>query len=174
MLIDDKVRIHALIRAMQDVVIPSIAPESQLALEQAHLVCRHLGLMLDLSDYNYRLQLAELAHFARMLQDLIACLAPEEGSSELAAARDLLQQAEPIARLTVPDCGELSRLTHRVRESVDEILEKALALGAATRTRASHIVIDYAERQILRERVAAKTSGFDLDAASQPDLKDVT
>jgi hypothetical protein len=173
--IDDQVRIRSLIRAMQDVIIPSIAPDAQLAVEQAHLVCRHLGLMLTQSDYAYRLQLAELAHFAHMLRELVACLPGDIRVSAVAAeAEELLRRAEPIARLTVPDSGALSTLTKQVREAVDQTLQRALSKGGTAGKQASHIVLDYAQRQILRERVAVKTAGFDLDASSQPDLKDVT
>jgi hypothetical protein len=175
MLIDDQVRLRSLIRAMQDVIIPSIAADAELAIEQAHLVCRHLGLMLTQSDYAYRLQLAELAHFAHMLRDLAACLPDEaRASADVAEAAELLRRAEPIARLTVPDSGALSTLTREVREAVDQILQKALSEGGSAAKQASHIVLEYAQRQILRERVAVKTAGFDLDASSQPDLKDVT
>jgi hypothetical protein len=160
---------------MQDVVIPAIPAEAPLALEQAHLVCSHLGLMMALSDYDYRLQLAELAHFVHMLRELVACL-PGEGTSsgETAAAQELLDRADPIAKLKVPDAGELRALTHQVRESADQILKMALSRGGGAGDLASRVVIRYAERQILRERVAAKTAGFDADASSQPELKDVT
>jgi hypothetical protein len=175
MLIDDQVRIRSLIRAMQDVIIPSIAPDAQLAIEQAHLVCRHLELMLTQADYAYRLQHAELAHFASMLRDLVACL-PDEArvSADAAEVEELLRRANPIAHLAVPDGGTLSGLTKEVREAVDQTLRRALSEGGTVGGRASRLVLDYAQRQILRERVAVKTTGFDLDASSQPDLKDVT
>ncbi len=175
MLIDDQVRIRSLIRAMQDVIIPSIVPEAQLAVEQAHLICRHLGLMLTQSDYYYRLQLAELTHFAQMLRDLVDSLRDKgRASADLADAEELLQQADPMVRLKVPDGGELSRITRQVREAVDQVLQRALSEGGAVRKQASHIVLEYAKRQILRERVAVKTAGFDLDAGAQPELKDVS
>jgi hypothetical protein len=174
MLIDDPVRIRSLIRALQDVVIPSIAPQAQLALEQANLVRLHLSLMLTQTDYAYRLQLSELAHFSAMLGELIACLAAPAGSTDLDRARQLLQRAEPIARLQIPDRGELARLTVAVREASDRILQAALDQGDAVGRQAAHIVLDYVGRQIVRERVAVKTAGFDLDAAALPDLKDVT
>jgi hypothetical protein len=172
MLIDDQVRIRSLIRAMQEVVIPSIAPEAQLALEQANLVRLHLSLMLAQSDYAYRLQLSELVHFSAMLEELIACLPAAPRSIDLDAAQELLQRAQPIARLRVPDRGELARLTADVRDTADRMLEAALDHGDAEQ--AARIVLDYAKRQIARERVAVKTAGFDLDAATLPDLKDVT
>jgi len=175
MLIDDQVRIRSLIRAMQEVIIPSIDPQAELAVEQAHLVCRHLGLMLAQSDYYYRLQVAELTHFAQMLRDLVDCLQDKgKASPDLAAAQELLQRADPITRLKVPDGGELSSITRHVREAVDQVLQRALAEGSAARKQASHIVLEDAKRQILRERVAVKTAGFDLDAAAQPELKDVS
>jgi hypothetical protein len=172
MLIDDQVRIRSLIRAMQEVVIPSIAPEAQLALEQASLVRQHLSLMLAQADYAYRLQLSELVHFSAMLEELIACLPAAAHSIDVDAAKELLQRAQPIARLRVPDRGELARLTSDVRETADRMLETALDRGDARQ--AAHIVLDYAKRQIARERVAVKTAGFDLDATTLPDLKDVT
>jgi len=172
MLIDDQVRIRSLIRAMQEVVIPAIAPEAQLALEQAHLVRQHLSLMLAQADYAYRLQLSELVHFSAMLEELIACLPAAAHSADLDGAQQLLQRAQPIARLRVPDRGELARLTSDVRETADRMLKTALDQGDAKQ--AAHIVLDYARRQITRERVAVKTAGFDLDAATLPDLKDVT
>jgi hypothetical protein len=52
------------------------------------------------------------------------------------------------------------------------MLETALDHGDAKQ--AARIVLDYAKRQIARERVAVKTAGFDLDAATLPDLEDVT
>jgi len=174
MLIDDPVRIRSLIRAMQDVVIPSIAPEAQLALEQANLVRQHLSLMLAQADYAYRLQFSELVHFSAMLGELIACLPAAAHSTDLDNAKELLQRAQPSARLRVPDRGELARLTDDVRETADRILKAALDHGDATRKQAARIVLDYAARQIARERVAVKTAGFDLDAATLPDLKDVT
>jgi hypothetical protein len=175
MLIDDKVRLLSLIRAMQDVVIPAIPSDAQLAVEQAHLVCHHLNLMLAQSDYNYRLQLAELSHFARMLRELIACL-PKTGklSPDIDAAEKLMRGADPIAGLRVPDGSELSAVTKQLRETADHILQAALSAGGTPRQRASLIVMDYAKRQIERERVAVKSAGFDLDAASLPDLKDLT
>jgi hypothetical protein len=175
MLIDEPVRLRALIRALQDVIIPAIPPEAQLAAEQAHLVRRHLSLMLDQADYHYRLQLAELAHFTALLRDLLACLpAARERRPESEPARELLKRATPIAALDVPHAGELRLLITEVREAADSILGSALDAGEAPRRAAAHIVLDYAERQIERERVAVKSAGFDLDAAALPELKDVS
>jgi hypothetical protein len=173
--IDDQVRIRTLIRAMTDVVIPAIPAEAPLALEQAHLICSHLGLMMALSDYGYRLQLTEVAHFAELLRELVACVPGDAvPPGDAHAAQDLLRRAGPIVKLKVPDAGELRGLAHEVREAADQMLKMALSRGGETAGLASRIVLRYAERQILRERVAAKTAGFDADAAGQPDLKDVT
>jgi hypothetical protein len=174
-LIDDKVRLKSLLRAMDDVVLPALPKDAQLAVEQAHLVRMHLNMMLAQADHAYRLQLAELAHFTALLRDLEACgLAAELEAAASAQVVEILARAAPIAALEVPDSESLARLTREVREAADSLVQSVVATDSPLRKRASHIVLDYAARQITRERVAAKAAGFELDPGSLPDLKDVT
>jgi len=148
-------RFQSMLRAMVEVVIPALPSDQRLALDQAQIIAGNLRILIDqagrTSDYD-RVDLAESAALGRKLADLL----------DVASAIDT----------ATPD-GERA-LADRVaatKQVTDALLRTALDHDdAAIRGAAGRLVLDQAEKQLIRERVWLRGAGFELDPEALPAL----
>jgi hypothetical protein len=159
-------RFDSMIQTLADIVIPAIKDDNDLAREQTQLVIAHLAMIrtqLPFADRFDREELESAVALARQLIELA------QGGEVTRAAAAALQQAitaaDPANPLTRCDAN-------RAINAASEDIVRAVRIDGAgdAASRIARIVLDDANRKVMRDRIWFQDSGFDAERASLPCL----
>ena len=159
---DIALRIQTMLRSMSDTVIPSIPEQESVSREQAYLVMAHLRVIADQIDRGFQFQLAELKDFVTLNLVLSAKATGGVASEACARAAKLCaDRARPLTELEVPSQSEIDALILELRQTADDLVKASIADGTqAFRDYVSAAVTDHAKRQLTRERILSRKTGF--------------
>ena len=170
---DFALRIQSMIRSLREVILPALPNDQLLAIDQANILVGYLRIMAEQHDRVFEYLLVELAEYAKLVGVLIdGAQGGQSTDDAVARARSALAKAAPLT--AIPRQAELAARVKSLKVSVDELLHAAREDGtAAFRQESTSRVMEQAERQILRERVWFRASGFELDASQLPSIDEV-
>ena len=158
---DFDTRLKSIASAMENIVIPAIAPDDTLPLQQAGLIVGHIALM--------RQQLPHLQAFERLcLQDM------EQTARRLCALSS--SPTAPEARKALEAALADGVLAAQARYiAIGRAIEDMIAAAQSASSPQllidlSDHVLDFSERQTLRERVWFAGAGFDAQVGSLPSI----
>lgn len=162
-------RLSSMQRALEVAILPALPEDQSLAIEQAHLLIAHLGLVREQLDFAALFEQTELKELERLGEDLTAGAAG--GSQTTAAAAELgaLIQASPDPKAIA------------VRErivSVSLAIEKLLAAsgvdGSDTfRVISAQATIAYSKQSTLRDRSWFRSTGFERGEVQLPAIEEL-
>lgn len=158
------VRLANCIKALEQVVIPSLPEDERMAREQALLVIGHLRMIGEQWKHALRFETASLEAMSALARS-IAVSDPGFGG-ELA---DALAASEAIDRR---DIDAVEAAICRVGAAIDQAILGGDGTAALSPTAVSAI-LDYGEKQALRERTWFKLCGLDPDAGELPAIEAV-
>ena len=162
-------RIHTMIKAMKEVVIPAITPGNSAALEQAGLVAASLNLIAEQIDFSHWYEVSDMRLMARMIVNLTDLLPPDA----TAKARALASNSHSIAAQEGVTLSELREMTIQLRDVACELIEIIGWSGDAGAVRQrDHIVLMLSEQQIERERAFVARTGFDCTPETLKNIRD--
>lgn len=167
-----EVQLAAMIKALTDVVIPSVPKENKLAVEQASLVVGMLKLMQDQLPIQFRFDRDEL----RRLVDTAARLAAVR-TTDAATSAAIEHVGVPCDRAA----GVLERSQAGPQDLHASILEMRTALCALIdvaansadiggRDQIESILMSMSREQLLRDRALMKPQRWEPNPASLPDI----
>ena len=170
---DTKLRLSAVLKALDDVIAPAIGEESGFAREQLELIKKSIGIVIEQIPYEYGFLIRDALDTLELVKNI--CLKYRENQNVTALLQDSAARVEALLPGRVPD-----RIT--LEESLGELkrdLEQAVNTLAADPKEASHgeiarIVIAYTERRTIFERTWVRGTGFDPDPDSLPSLEEVS
>ncbi|RJF89415.1 hypothetical protein D3874_22590 [Oleomonas cavernae] len=170
-----EVQIASAIKAMKDVVIPAIAPDNSLAVEQGRLVVGMLALMAHQLPLQFAFDRDELARLLvcadRLDQATAACAGLAAARGSLDACRG---EAATLLRACAFEPADLLDVVQRLKRTVAglvdtaaEIAEPAVfaAIGAA--------ILDQSREQLIRDRALMAPQGWEPDPAALPPIADL-
>ncbi|GGY91659.1 hypothetical protein [Novosphingobium colocasiae] len=159
-------RISSMQRALHNVIIPAIAPDNGLAMEQAHLMLAHLGLIAEQADYTELYEAAELVALERLATALAQ--AAGGGAQTIAAAATL--RAELENRGTA-DAGARRTRTVALSGLVERLVDASGTDGDADFLAVSHDLIIADNRlSSKRDRAWFRSTGFETGDVALPSL----
>jgi hypothetical protein len=136
-------RLATMIRAMSDVVIPSLGEGHGLAAEQAQLVLAHLHVLRDQVDYAAEFERRELRAASALGHALVS---GREGGSGTAAARTRLQAVLAMEAGEHP--AQMRERAEAIRAAVEELIRASQDDSDEVKARVRSVVI-------VHERMAA-------------------
>ena len=159
-------RISSMQRALHNVIIPAIAPDNGLAMEQAHLMLAHLGLIAEQADYTEPYEAAELVALERLATALAQ--AAGGGARTIAAAASLRAELESG---DAADAGRRRARTVALSSLVEGLLDASGIDGDESFQAVSHDLI-IAENRLssTRDRAWFRSTGFETGDVSLPSL----
>jgi hypothetical protein len=170
---DIELRLNAILRAMRETIIPSLDPLRKDAVELAYLVVGHLTVISDQISLVPRYYLAEIRDFSALISELLDCASGGvETVSGIQVANAVLGRTKELIALKIPATSMLEAGASELKAAADRLVKAALldgdlAFQVATRA----LVLNYAERQIIRDRVWTRGSKLDLEAERQPPIE---
>ncbi len=157
-------RLANCIKALEEVVIPSLPDGERMAREQALLVIGHLRMIGSQWKHALRFETTSLEAMSALARQIAA--SDPLYSSELT---DALAASEAIDRR---DIDAVEEAICRVGAAIDKAIlgeEGTVALSPA----AVDAILGYGEKQAFRERAWFKLCGLDPDAGELPDIEEV-
>jgi hypothetical protein len=158
------VRLANCIKALEQVIIPSLPGGERVAREQALLVIGHLRMIGSQWKQALRFETTSLEAMADLARQIAASDPKFKG--ELAAALATVESVDHR------DIDAVEAAICRVGTAIDRAIlgeDGCAALSPAAFT----AILDYAEKQALRERAWFKLCGLDPDAADLPAIAEV-
>jgi len=151
-----KLRIHTMIRALNEAIIPAVDPGNALAQEQANLLVGHLHVLLQ---HEGREQLiCEVEHTELM----------RLGSALVEASRGGSATAAATARVrNLPKDVDTDTLSHAIEAL---IIDSGIDGDDAFKRACDKLVIEHGREATRRSRVWFKSMGFDHDPDALPDI----
>ena len=160
--IDD--RLDSVMRALQEVILPALAPHQSLAIEQAHLSLAHLGLVRERLDEAPRFELDEAQTLLKLAGRLVETVGG--GEATLSAARALRSTVEGAA-LDSP--AAVRRATHAVGAAIETLIQASLEDGTvAFRASSLEQVLSSERASAIANRRWNLAAGFEPPDASAP------
>ena len=158
------VRLGNCIKALEEVVIPSLSGSERMAREQALLVVGHLRMIASQWKQALRFETGSL--------DAMAALARKIAASDPHFGGELANALAAIDTIDRQDIDAVEAAICRVGTAIDKAIlgeEGTVPLSPE----AFAAVLDYAEKQALRERTWFKLCGLDPDATDLPAIEAV-
>jgi hypothetical protein len=152
--------LRSAVKALVDVVAPSVAATDPLANEQLRLVVEYLQFVRGRLDHLYDRDRFELDHhlaMARALADLAPPLSPTTAGL---LDRTLQAGAQSLARVGASTV-ELKAASAGLAAAVREIVREAASFNPDLRLRVERCVLDGSDRRITFERAWYLPLGFD-------------
>jgi len=170
---DTETRLKAMLRSLQDVIIPAIAADKRLAVDQANIVVANIAMLIEQHDMQLHYLIAELRDYRAFLQALL-------DYSEVSACQDvqktqaLLADLAPALDTELPLPDQLAQALTTVKTTVDEQVRQLLdSSDPKTVAAVTRLTFRYARPQLLRERAWVAKAGFELEPEKIPSLEDL-
>lgn len=167
-----EIQITAIIKALNDVVIPAVDADNKLAMEQAHLVVGLLKLMAYQLPRLFRFDRDEL----QRLLDGAGALATLQSSDPaiMAAIRQLLAcqatSTRVLARCSA-DPAELTDSVRDMRQAAGALMSAAaVSPDLAALAQVEKTVLALSQEQLLRDRALLLPQGWEPNPAAVPDI----
>jgi hypothetical protein len=157
-------RLANCIKALEEVVIPSLPDSERMAREQALLVIGHLRMIGS--------QWKQALRFETTSLDAMSALADKIAASDPMFSGEL---ADALGLCDSIDRGDIDAVEAAICR-VGAAIDTAILGGdgtAALSPAAINAILDYAEKQALRERTWFKLCGLDPDAGELPAIEAV-
>jgi hypothetical protein len=169
---DFALRIQSMIRSMQEVILPAIPKERQLALDQANILIGNLRIMAEQQDRVFQYLLVELREYAALVNVLIAdAQGLDVTEAAVARARSAIETALPVTQSKIPRQDALAALVKSLKQAADDLLGAANEDGTPVfRKAAGAHVMRQSQAQVIRERVWLRAAGFELEPGALPSL----
>ncbi|MCB1475684.1 MAG: hypothetical protein H6883_07630 [Rhodobiaceae bacterium] len=152
--------LRAALKALTDVIAPSIDPSDPLAGEQLRLVVEYLQFLSARVDFISDRNRFELGHNLQLARELAADAAAVDG----ALARQLtvaIDSAQALLEAVSPGTGEVRRGAAVLAALIRELVRKAQACDAALRDSVERTVLDASGSRIEFERAWFLPLGLD-------------
>lgn len=162
----------AAVKALNQVVAPSVDPTNPLAVEQLRLVGLYLDFLAQQRPHERRLAWMDLSlqcALARQAGALLVPALPDIGKRLLAA----VDRAEAQLRLPVAQASRWQGLHAELAELLSEAIAAANLGEAPLREHLDALVLSHARGQLLLHRVWFLPYGFEARPDSLPTLQDV-
>jgi hypothetical protein len=157
-------RLANCIKALEEVIIPSLPDGERMAREQALLVIGHLRMIGG--------QWKQALRFETTSLEAMTALAREISASDPQFSGELSTALAAIEAIDRRDINAVEAAICRVGAAVDKAIlgeDGTLPLSPA----AVAAILDYGEKQALRERAWFKLCGLDPDTAELPAIEEV-
>ena len=162
---DTVLRLAAVQKALEDIIVPLLPDDADFAREQLSLIIKSIALMQKQIPLEFAFHVHDAHAFAAFADDLSARLpANYAGRAELATA---VARVRLVAPAKVPDRQELEDAVRSLRRDIERIIDDESA-DAAAFAAIGPVVLAHTRRQTLLERAWVADTGFERDAASLP------
>ena len=151
-----ELRIHTMIRALTESIIPAVDLEDSLACEQANLLLGHLHVLLQHNGLEKRICDIEHADLKLLANALIDA---SSGGSATAAATTRLRD--------LPIDADTDTLSHAIEAL---IIDSGIDGSEAFKRASDTLVLEHARESTRRSRIWFKSMGFDHDPGALPDI----
>ena len=167
------IQIKTAIRAMQEVVMPSIDQSNKMATEQAGLVVAMLQLLERTLPLSYRYDCDELTRSIALAEELRGAIdgvpvlqaMSEQMAASAAAARDTLDRA-------LADPGELELACRNIRAAISILVTTAINEAPPQKREAvMRLTINSSKEQLLRERTWVISQGWESEPEKLPPIE---
>ncbi len=159
------VRFKNMIKAIQEVIGPALPPDEKLAQEQARLIVGHLAMLKEQWKNAVRFEAGSF----RLMRELAENLLPHVDSDQAGLLSRALEETAGTDRV---DIDALNAAICSIGHAVDKVIlgedgKKRLSRGAWD------TILEFGEKDALRNRVWFKGNGIDPDRESLPALEEV-
>ncbi|MBS0370529.1 MAG: hypothetical protein JSS57_15150 [Proteobacteria bacterium] len=167
-----EIQITSVIKAVKDVLIPAIAPNNKLAVEQAQLVIGLLSLLASQLPLQFRFDRDELS---RLLATAEALGKIRSDNPALANAMNQLATSRLAGAGVLQHCqldpAELVGCVRELREKVGAVVTAAAGSDDLdVQLHIEKLVLEMSKEQLLRDRSLVKAQGWEPDPAALPDI----
>lgn len=150
-------RLASIVRALTDVVMPSLPAEAGLAREQVELSLGHLQILRVQLDTIASYEAEELADARALGEELSGCAGGPEAGSAAAILTDTVAKAKGAEG---PADIRTARIA--VHDAIAALVKAVAADGeAATRSRISRLILEHETRRVAKDRAWFAPFGFD-------------
>ena len=162
---DTVLRLVAVQKALEDIIVPLLPDDADFAREQLALIIKSIALMRKQIPLEYAFHVHDAKAFATFADELAdklptSCLA----RASLATA---VERVRIIAPPQVPDRQALEDAVQALRAEIERVIDDDSA-DAATFAAIGPVVLAHTRRQTLLERAWVADTGFERDAESLP------
>lgn len=162
-------QLKTMIKAMTDVVIPSVDSGNELAMEQAQLIVGMLHLMARQLPLQFQFDRDELDRLIETAKDV----AQLEDTGENSTLRASIAQASALLAECRVDPEELHHAVRGMREIICAAVDHINAPGRdpVIATRLETIILAMSKQQLIRDRVLLLPQGWELEPDSLPPIE---
>ena len=154
-------RLASIVRALSDVVLPSLPAEAGLAKEQVQLCIGHLQILRAQLDHIHDYEAEELADAAALGRMLTCCA----GGPATVSARARLREA--VASEPGQGAAAIRAARQQINEAIGRLVEAVGIDGDdACRANLSRAILQIERQRSLKDRQWSAAFGFDAQLAS--------
>ena len=169
---DTRMRLAAVVKALDDIVTPVIPADAKFAHEQLALIKQSIRIVMDQIPHEYGFIVRDAQDYVQLAADLAAGM-PEDSPAR-SRLMEYAERGKSIIPAEVPDRPMVENYLGGLKKDVENAVEAIFALPDETMRRTlSRLILDHSERQTLRERVWVAATGFDTDPQSLPSMEAV-
>ena len=165
MLMRYDIQLQTMIKAMVETVMPAVDPLNVPAQEQSRLVIGTLMLMAEQLPVQYQCDRNELAGMIAFAEEIASCLEGCSGTiaEALSGLTATAHSANTLLSRPGADPADLLAMARAIRSELDLVIDVTFTEDEAQAWRAdvANIVLTQSQNDILRQRVWARSQGFE-------------
>jgi hypothetical protein len=162
---DTRLRLGAVLKALDDIIGPSLHPEANFAREQLALIAKSIALVRDQIPHELGFVLNGAKADIALAESLLAVIPDDE--SVLREAASQMQSLLPSGDI---HRGRIDEATLNLKRAIEAAVES----GSRTNfDKVASLVVEHSTAQAVRERGWIVATGFDLSPAELPSLADL-
>lgn len=164
---DTVLRLAAVAKALEDIILPALPKDASFAHEQLALIVKSIALVGKQIPHEYAMHVHDARAFVEFGRDIVAQLPADHAARK--AIEMSIADVEAVAPAEIPRREKLERSVRALRAAIEQAVETAGA-DPAIFAAIGPAVLEHTERQTKLERLWVVDTGFDPDPESLPSL----
>lgn len=167
---DTRLRLKAVLKALEEVIDPAMPEDALLAREQLGLIQKTIALVMAQAPLECVFMISDTREDLALARHLASSLAP--GHALRCSLESCIARTEAALPASMPDTDAVRALWIETKEVVEGVVDRLFASAPQSVWESlGEIIVAYSEKRNLRERAWAAETGFDPDPGSLPSLR---
>jgi len=168
---DTRMRLGAVMKALDDIIAPAISADKKYALEQLALIQKSIALIQNQIIHEYSFLIRDAMDYLELANSIISLL-PEDETIRANLRQEIIKIEEQLPKV-IPDRETDEKNIRLFKAYMENTVEQLMSKTELSNyQQLFDVILSHSEKQTTRDRVWTLATGFDPAPETLPSMKE--